>query len=245
MYPYSFVCYLGKIRIEYRNETMSKIKQKLIEILNIVNIGKFKREGLGKVQWKRGWIENNINEIPKLIFKRKLRIRKGLPLNLSLDQQELIKYALLHDFFHTPKHLSKIYIEPSLNNIVLEKKLRMHHDKTNDPLINKFQKYDRLAAMITRKMVSPVTNRYTWYAKKMKDKVDFKILAKEIKEVSKNIWTLYKYIFDSKELKWITESMKYGHNNLQNHLLTIVNLIVQDFNNEKIQLVEETSTKST
>jgi hypothetical protein len=58
--------------------------------------------------------------------------------------------------------------------------------------------------------------------------MDFNKLAHEIKEVSTNIWTLYTYIYNSKELRYLTESMNHGHNTLRNHLLVIANLIVQD-----------------
>ncbi|MHA1331585.1 MAG: hypothetical protein ACTSR2_10955, partial [Candidatus Hodarchaeales archaeon] len=162
--------------------------------------------------------------------KRKLGIRKGLPLKLTEEQQGLLKYALLHDFFHTEKHQSKIYQEPPLEDIKLLEKLRQHHDKTEDPLIKKFQYYDRLAASITRKIRSPIISRYNWQAKRMLQKIDFTRLSKEIKEVSeKNIWNLYRYIYESKELALLNESMDYGHTSLKKHLLIIANLIVQDF----------------
>ena len=106
--------------------------------------------------------------------------------------------------------------------------MRNHHEKTYDPLISIFHIYDQWAAGVTRKIRSPVTSRYTWQAKKMREKIDFNNLAHEIKEVSTNIWTLYKYIYNSKELHYLTESMNHGHNSLRNHLLVIANLIVQD-----------------
>ena len=58
---------------------------------------------------------------------------------------------------------------------------------------------------------------------------EFQKLAKEVKEVSNNIWKLYKYIYDSKELDKLNESLEYGHTSLKRHLLIITNLIVQEF----------------
>lgn len=228
MYPYSFICYLGRVRLEYRQNSITKLTRKLLEILKITHIGKYQREGLGQVKWINGRIEKSIPVFNKSERKEKLKIRKGLPLNLSNELQELLRYALLHDFFNTSIHRSKIYTEPPLEDSNLITKLRGHHEKTDDPLIQTFQKYDQWAAMITRKIRSPVTSRYTWQAKKKVKKIDFEELAQEIKEVSSNIWTLYKYIYDSKELGLITESMNHGHNSLRNHLLVIANLIVQD-----------------
>ena len=230
MYPYSLICYLGNIRIEYKHASTTKLQRKLTELLRMTNIGKYQREGLGQIQWIRGKIERQSKYSPRINPKRKLRIRKGLPLSLTPVQQELLRYALLHDFFHTPIHQSKIYVEPPLDDENFVERLRNHHEKTYDPLISIFQIYDHWAAMITRKIRSPVTSRYTWQAKKMREKIDFNKLSHEIKEVSKNIWTFYQYIYDSKELQCLTESMNHGHNSLRNHLLVIANLIVQDHN---------------
>ncbi len=94
-----------------------------------------------------------------------------------------------------------------------------------------FQKYDRIAASITRKFRSPRTNRYNWYSK---ENIDFKKLAKEVKEVSNNIWKLYKYIYDSKELDKLNESLEYGHTSLKRHLLIITSLIVQKLQQQKL-----------
>lgn len=230
MYPYSFICYLGNIRLEYRHSSIYKINHKINEILETTHIGKFQAEGLGEVEWISGHIEKHNTSLHKPERKQKLRIRKGMPLDLSSDQQELLQYALLHDFFKTDIHKSKIYTEPPLDDTNLVKRLRRHHEKTDDSIISTFQVYDQWAAMITRKIRSPITSRYTWQAKKMARKIDFNKLAQEIKEVSTNIWTLYSYIYNSKELKLLNESMNHGHTTLRNHLIVIANLIVQDFN---------------
>jgi hypothetical protein len=219
--------------MEYRNSSSNKLIRKLTELLRVTNIGRFRSEGLGLVQWAGGRIENSEKDSQFFSHKRKLRIRRGLPLKLSEDQQELLTYALLHDFFHTPKHKSKIYIEPQLEDNNLIEKLRKHHEQTEDPLIKTFQYYDRLAARITRKIRSPITSRYTWQAKRLIEKIDFKKLAQEIKEVTKtNIWNLYAYIYQSKELRLLNESMNHGHCTLRYHLLVIANLIVQDLKNK-------------
>lgn len=83
--------------------------------------------------------------------------------------------------------------------------------------------------MFTRKIRFPITSRYTWQANKTAKKINFKKLAKETKEVSTNIWMLYTYIYKSKELGLLSESMNHEHTSLKNHLLVITNLIVQDF----------------
>ena len=142
------------------------------------------------------------------ITKRKIKIRKGLPDQLSPSVQKLIQYALLRDFYHTSRHKSKIYVEPELEDIELMEALGLHHEKTDDPLIQKFQHYDRLAAQITRKFRSPRTNRYNWYTTKT---IDFSKLADEIAEVAKHPWKLYEYIYQNKELMLLTESLQYGH----------------------------------
>ncbi len=88
-----------------------------------------------------------------------------------------------------------------------------------------------MAASMTRKILSPRTNRYNWRVKK---KIDFELLGIEIQEVANNIWKLYDYIYKSKELAQLNESIKYGHTSLRMHLLIIANLIVQDKLKRKI-----------
>lgn len=195
---------------------------KIKKLLRIDHIGQFWREGYGKVEWIRG----NFGTRSRGRRKKKpgwIKIRKGLPHHLPDHITQLIRYALLHDFAHTSKHKSKIYVEPNLTEI---EHLRQHHDSTDDPLIQAFQWYDRTAASMTRNIRSPRTNRYTWEAK---GTIDFKTLTHELEQVEDNIWQLYQYIYQSKELQQLNESLSHGHSSLRHHLLLIVNLIVQDY----------------
>ena len=84
---------------------------------------------------------------------------------------------------------------------------------------------------MTRNIRSPRKNRYTWEAK---NKVNFGRLASELGQHEKNVWRLYKYIYESEELKALNESLNYGHSSLQYHLLLVANLIVQDYLKGKI-----------
>ncbi len=236
MYPYSYISYLGKIEIKVKSSSLTVLNQKCKLLLQKTHIGRYQSEGLGEIKWKGGYIDNYVTKSEKHVKERKLRIRKGLPLKLTLEQQKLLKYALLHDFFHTPRHQSKIYQEPQIKDQQLVEKIKKHHEKTTNPMIKQFQYYDRLAASITRKIRSPIISRYNWQAKKSRRRINFTKLAKEIQEVAEtNIWNLYRYMYESKELRLVNESMTYGHTTLRNHLLVIANLIVQDFGNESRQ----------
>ncbi len=238
MYPYSFICYLGTIKLQYTNRSFMKLQRKIFKLLKITQIGKYQNEGLGLIQWIKARILNNRSYLDTKNYPKKLRIRKGLPLKLTKGQQELLQYALLHDFFHTTKHHSKIYVEPPLKDEKLVNRLRSHHDQTDDPLIKTFQYYDQLAARITRKIHSPIIGRYNWQAKRELKKLDFKKLAQKITEVKQqNIWNLYRFIYESKELRLLTESMNHGHTALRNHLLVIANLIVQDLDKIRISMI--------
>ncbi len=234
MFPFSYICYLGEIELRYKCKTISRAKNKLLKLLKIHSIGRLTCEGLGKIQWTGGYVERSNMGYNKEKYNRKLKIRKGLPHNLSEKVQELIRYALLHDFCHTPNHQSKIYIEPIIEDLEFIKLLRHHHERTDNTLVNTIQHYDRLAAQITRKIRSPVTSRYNWRANKKLKTIDFHQLAQEISEVSSNIWKLYRYIFNSSELSLLNESLHHGHSSLRNHLLVIANIIVQDFKEGKL-----------
>lgn len=231
MFPYSYVCYLGKIELSRKVKSKQAAKRKLRELLTIEGIGKYTSEGMGLVKWLSGRLEaiGQVNRSPFL----KVKIRKGLPRFLSVKVQKLIQIALLHDFFHTSKHKSKIYVEPQLEDSDLAKLLRDHHNKTENPLIQQFQKYDQLAAIMTRQVRSPRLNRYNWNSK---NQVDFQELANKIAEANtKGVWKLYKVIYENGELKELNESLQHGHSSLKKHLLLAANLIVRDFILDKMK----------
>ncbi|MFX1251255.1 MAG: hypothetical protein ACFFCZ_06580 [Promethearchaeota archaeon] len=230
MYPYSLIGYVGEIEVRYTCRTKTQAKRKLDTLITITRLGRLKSEGMGRVKWLKARIVPG-NYKPKRP-RRSVRIRKGLPHNLSKEAQDLIRYALLHDFFTINKHPSKIYVEPELDDEELMDSLRQHHEQTDDPLIQKFQKYDQLAAIITRRVRSPRNNRYNWRAK---ETIDFEQLAKEIEEVTnQSVWKLYEYIYNSKKLDLLNESMEHGHTSLRRHLLLITNLVVQDIQRKKL-----------
>ena len=222
IYPFSFIGYLGTINLTYRCQTFAEAKRKLTELVRITHIGRFWSEGLGRVEWSKGEIGRK-EKHQKKVYHSHVKIRKGLPHNIPIQTQQLLRYALLHDFVHTTKHKSKIYVEIQVEDI---QELKNHHEPTQNKLINTFQKYDRIAASMTRKVRSPRKNRYTWEAQR---RVDFNQLKQEIEKVENNIWRLYQYIYESKELLALNESLNHGHSSLQYHLLLIANLIVQDY----------------
>jgi len=92
----------------------------------------------------------------------KIKIRKGLPSSLPYEIQELLFYGLLHDFFHTVIHKSKIYLEPQLENQSLVDLLRQSHSDNSHLLIETFKKYDGIASYLTRRYKAPRTTRYNW-----------------------------------------------------------------------------------
>lgn len=231
MYPFSYLGYLGNLEIIYDCKSRSDAQDKLLELLQIESMGRFTSEGLGKIQWLKGEIitEKTSQIAAEKTHKyKKIKIRKGLPHTLPVNVQELIKYGLLHDLYHTRIHRSKMYVEPPLKDEQFIKLLRKHHDHTDNKLINTFKKYDRLAALITRRHRSPIVSRYTWQSSR---KVDFISLAQSIAEAATNVWKLYEFIYKSKDLDQLNESLEFGHSSLRFHLVLIANLLVQDYNN--------------
>ena len=57
IYPFSFIAWLGEIELRYRSKTIQKAKTKLLELLKIESIGRFCKEGLGKIEWLDGKIQ--------------------------------------------------------------------------------------------------------------------------------------------------------------------------------------------
>ncbi|MFX0062407.1 MAG: hypothetical protein ACFFC7_09490 [Candidatus Hermodarchaeota archaeon] len=228
MFPYSYFCYLGTLEVGHRCSTKRKARKKLYELVQIDQIGRYQNNGMGVINWIGGQIEKYKAEEKKMSYR--VKIRKGLPHNLTKEQQEIIKMALLHDFVHTKKHKSKIYKELDLEDKKLVELLRLHHDNTGNPKIRQIQKYDQIASIITRKVKSHRLDRYNWQAKV---KVDFEALAQEIAEASDSVWKLYDYIYNSKKLDLLNESLQYGHTSLRYHLLVMANLLVQSFQHAK------------
>ncbi|MFQ5981606.1 MAG: hypothetical protein ACE5OZ_25965 [Candidatus Heimdallarchaeota archaeon] len=225
MFPYSFKAYLGKLVLTRRAKNRTAAKRILTDLLEIDAIGKLTNEGMGIIQWLGGELKTGTSDRGKV--KQRLKIRKGLP-RLPLDVLKMVQYGLLHDFYTNPNHKSKIYVEPELDDPELIELLREHHAKESaSELVQQFQRYDQLAAIITRTIRSPKTNRYTWASH---GTIDFDQLAAKIAEANnQGVWALYKFIYDNKELDNLNESFEFGHSSLKQHLLIIANLIVQDF----------------
>jgi len=232
MYPYSLICYEGIVQVIFECHSKQQAEKKLDKLMAISQIGKLQSEGLGKIQWLSGRIHRSKKEYgqdQKRKRPQKLKMRKGLPHDLPSGIQELVRYGLLHDFFHNSLHHSKIYVEPPLEDAQFIELLKDHHEnKLNSPLVQRFQKYDRIASSITRKNRSPRPNRYNWKAKATQ-KIDFQLLAQNIAEVSNNLWKLYEYIYKNKKLEVLNESFEFGHTSLRRHLLIIANLIVSNY----------------
>ncbi|MFW9915026.1 MAG: hypothetical protein ACFFGZ_05385 [Candidatus Thorarchaeota archaeon] len=225
MYPYSYIGYMGKIELRRKVRSKRAAKKKLPELLEIEAIGKYSNEGMGRINWLSGQLEQEKHLSPRKFPK--VKIRKGLPRFLPIEFQKLIQCALLHDFFHTRKHQSKIYVEPSLEDLGLVNILREHHSHTGHPMVLELQKYDQIAARMTRTVRSPKANRYTWASQ---TPIDFQNLAEEITRANKQgVWKLYRFIYENKELAQLNESLQHGHSALRTHLLLMANLIVLDF----------------
>ena len=225
MFPFSYICYLGKlvVRFECKNKKIGLVKLK--QLRTIRSIGRYSSEGLGQINWLYSYFQQD-KSLAEIMPKRKygrVKIRKGLPHNLTTKQQNLIRFGLLHDFFHTNKHRSKIYVEPPIKDQKMIWLCRNHHEKIDNDLITQLRKYDAGSAIRTRKVRSPRTTRYNWRSKK---RIDFQKLANEIAEVADNVNKLYQYIYTSKELDYLNESFEFGHSSLRVHVLILANLIV-------------------
>lgn len=228
---YNYIAYLGKLEIRYNCNKKEKAKRKLSQLLQITSIGRFKSDGYGRIELLEAEIQNSDHK-KKIPRNYAIHIRKGLPHNLTKKQQELIRYCLLHDLVNTSYHPSKIYVEIPLKNKRLLNRLKRHHDKTKDSLIQRFQKYDRIASIISRKTKSPKNNRYNWNYNWIRKKIDFETLAERIAQLVNNVYKLYDFIYNNKELESIVESMTFGHSSLKEHLLLCANLALNEMKNE-------------
>ncbi|MFQ5981395.1 MAG: hypothetical protein ACE5OZ_24905 [Candidatus Heimdallarchaeota archaeon] len=235
MFPYVYEGHLGQFEVRYRCASRAKAEQKLTKLLNVEALGLFTSEGLGVVDWLRGSLKKLKTTKTFTKWTRKVRIRKGLPHTLPEEVQRLIQLALLHDFYNTSSHRSKIYVEPEIADEELLRICRSHHDKSKEESVVFLQKYDRWAASLTRPSYkSPRPDRYNWRAKK---KIDFPVLAQQLIDANtKGVWALYNFIYANKELDFLNESLEHGHTSLKRHILIMSNIIVHDFVQNRIEL---------
>lgn len=247
MFPFHLNAFSGRIRVEYICGTYHKAKAKLQDLLKVTQIGRFQSDGNGLIEWSEFWIEEkHKRKTPEYWKKRKrpryrLKIHKFLPHNLPYAILLLIKYGLLHDFYHCKNgkggiYPSKIYYEPEIQDQKFADLVRLSHSKTNHILVNTAQEYDQISASITRKFRSPRPSRYNWKGSKRTKDIDFRQLADQIKQVvdKGNINQLYELVHNSSELGMLNEALEYGHSSLKLHLLLIVNIIVQDYRKGKL-----------
>jgi hypothetical protein len=210
--------------------------------LQITKLGRFKNEGLGLIDWQRTWIEDYQKPQGKRKRIPKIRIRQNLPKGepahggLPEGIQRLLLYYLLHDFFKTKKHPSKIFQELELEDTTLMEALRKSHDKVkpDDPFLQAMAWFDQLAAMLGRKKYAPVNDRYNFQAQQDRKRLaDRAQLAREISQVvnEKDVYDLYRYIYESEELDWLVETRECGYSSLRTHLLIGANMIVHSYQN--------------
>ncbi|MHA2370938.1 MAG: hypothetical protein ACXADX_19155, partial [Candidatus Hodarchaeales archaeon] len=173
-------------------------------------------------------------QLPKVRIRKELP--KGKPAHGGLPERikRLLLYFLLHDFFHTQTHKSKIFYELELNDSVLMDVLRRSHDKDKptDPVLLIIGRFDQFAAMLGRTRYAPVKGRYNIQAQQRNQRLaEHQQLAREISQVVNegSIYELYCYIYASEELDWLVESRDYGFSSLRTHLLTGANLIVHSY----------------
>jgi hypothetical protein len=238
--PSVFYGYEGIVQIRRKCATETGALALLNYYVQITKLGRFKNEGMGLIDWQRTWIENYHKPQGKRKRIPKIRIRQALPQGeprhggLLKEIQRLVLYFLLHDFFNTAKHPSKIFQELELEDTALMEVLRKSHDKVkpDDPFLRTMARYDQLAAMLGRKRYAPVNDRYNFQAQQKRRRLaDQAQLAQEISQVvnEKDVYDLYRYIYESEELDWLVETRECGYSSLRTHLLLGANMIVHSY----------------
>ncbi|MFQ5979749.1 MAG: hypothetical protein ACE5OZ_16590 [Candidatus Heimdallarchaeota archaeon] len=238
--PSVFTAYEGGVQMRRKCSTEAGALDLLNYYVQIKKLGRFKNEGMGLIKWQKAWIEGY--QKPEGAKKQPLqvRIRKELPKGepahggLPAPIERLLLYFLLHDFFHTCKHLSKIFYELELKDTALMDGLRRSHDKSkpDDLFLLTMSKYDRFSTIFGRKRYAPVKGRYNIPAQQQEQRFeDRQQLARELSQVVNNqsVHEVYRYIYASEELGWLVESRKHGFSSLRTHLLIGANLIVHSY----------------
>ena len=229
--PTKQIAYRGCVRITTIDWNEEKGRKNIQSFLNKDHLGKKTNEGYGMVQWVN-YKETQFKPMPQKPKRKKLKFRKGLGPNYPIELQRLLIALMLHDFVHTEKHPSKIFREITIDDEEIKEACLNHHNNSvkENMLLPLIRYYDGLASYITRKKPFKTLTRYDY----QKGEISFEKLAKEIEEIQQSAFKLYNYIYRSKELTRIVESMTYGGTKLRSHLLLMVNLAVNDYLSGKV-----------
>jgi len=221
--------YRGFVKVSYVSTSEAQARKRINYFLSLDNLGSNANDGFGKVEWKN-YQEESYKKQPAPRKWKKLLIRKGLGPTYPEELKKLLLALMLHDFVHTERHPSKIYQEINIENEKIREACRNHHngeEKENwlHPLV---KYYDQLASRLSRKKPFKTNYRYDF----KNGTIDFEKLTQEIEERQNSPYKLYNYIYHSKELKRVVESMEYGKKSLRNHLLLMVNLAINSYYNK-------------
>jgi len=233
--PTKQLAYRGFIRVTTIDKNEERGRKNILKYLSRDFLGKKTTEGYGKIQWVNYKEEEYLQEEQKQ-KRKKLKLRKGLGPNYPKELQRLLIALMLHDFVRTERHPSKIFKEITIEDEEIREACLNHHngEESKNNILPIVRYYDYLASYITRKKIFKTMTRYD----AQNGKIQFKELAKEIEERQQSAYKLYNYIYHSKELKRIVESMTYGYNSLRNHLLLMVNLAINNYHQGKIVITK-------
>ncbi|MHA1126280.1 MAG: hypothetical protein ACTSQX_11705 [Candidatus Heimdallarchaeota archaeon] len=233
--------YRGYVKVSCVGNSKEKLLTKLDAFLIKRFLGGHTSEGYGRVNWLECEIEEytpNNNS-----FKRKLKIRKGLGTNYPKELQRLLIALMLHDFVDNKLHPSKIYHSITIEDEEMRDACVDHHngEESTNKLLPLVKHYDKLASRLFRKKKVNVHQRYN----KGNQKIDLQKLVQELEEKQYSAYKLYNYIYNSNDLNRIVESLRFGENNLRNHLLVMVNLAINDYYWKKLIITKGIISLST
>ncbi|MHA1185603.1 MAG: hypothetical protein ACTSSK_01820 [Candidatus Heimdallarchaeota archaeon] len=213
-------------------------KELLLSMLNdflLKNfLGSYISDGFGRVKWLECEISEYLSNTAP--FKKKFKIRKGLGTNYSKELKQLLIALMLHDFVDTNLHQSKIYLPITIEDEEIRHACVNHHKReaSSNKLLSLVKYYDAFASMISRRKKFSANSRYD----KEKGAINFKKLVSDLEQNQRSVYKLYNYIYQSKDLSKIVESMRFGQNSLRNHLLVMVNLAINDYYDKKLKIEE-------
>jgi len=237
--------YRGFVQVSCVSTSEAQARKRINYFLSLDNLGSNANDGFGKVGWATYQVEPYQKQQAPQKWK-KLRIRKGLGPTYPEELKKLLLALMLHDFVQTERHPSKIYQEINIENEEIREACKNHHNgEENENWLHPLVKYyDQLASRLSRKKPFKTQARYDYN----NGTINFEKLTREIEEIQHSPYKLYNYIYHSKELKRIVESMEYGRKSLRNHLLLMVNLAINSYYNKwmikekgKLRMIRENS----
>jgi hypothetical protein len=152
----------------------------------------------------------------------RFHILKGLPPNLTPQEQQLVMAALLHDLVDTSYHPSKLGSSVKIADPYVQWLCEHHHAVSKFPDntdLHLLQSADSRTSQYARILQLPTSRRKL-------TPMNTHDLVRNLNDVQHSVYQLYSFIYQSEDLKKLIASKTHPTETLHQHLLNVANWVL-------------------